>query len=187
MPAILHVLCRLPLAALLFVALVSAPGAVELQPGRQAPGFRLEGIDGQRVSLDGLRGKFVVLHFAATWCPFCAAEAPHLEKLHHKYRDRGVAVAIIDVKESKRKVAKMAKKFGFTFPVLLDPAGAVASAFAPPPDVLPDLERDEVMIASNLIIDREGRIQFFSLLDSANFDAKLVKLQARLDQLLEGK
>jgi peroxiredoxin len=187
MPTVLRILSRLPLAALLFFVLVPGLGAVELQAGRQAPGFRLEGIDGQTVSLETLRGKFVVLHFAATWCPFCAAEAPHLEKLHQKYRDRGVAVAIVDVKESKRKVTKMAKKFGFTFPVLLDADGSVASAFAPPPDVLPDLERDEVMIASNLIIDREGRIQFFSLLDSANFDAKLVKLQARLDQLLESK
>ena len=187
MSTVLRVLSRLPLAALLFFALASNLGALETEPGRQAPGFRLEGTDGRPVSLAGLRGKFVVLHFAATWCPFCAAEAPHLEKLHRKYRDKGVAVAIVDVKESKRKVAKMVKKFGFTFPVLLDTDGSVASAFAPPPDVLPDLERDEVMIASNLIIDREGKIQFFSLLDSANFDAKLVKLQARLDQLLEGK
>jgi hypothetical protein len=40
-------------------------------------------------------------------------------------------------------------------------------------------------IASNLIIDREGRIRFYSLLDSRNFDAKLVALTARLDALLE--
>jgi len=31
-----------------------------------------------------------------------------------------------------------------------------------------------VPIASNLIIDDESRIQFYSLLDSADFDAKLV-------------
>jgi hypothetical protein len=31
-----------------------------------------------------------------------------------------------------------------------------------------------VPIASNLIIDDEGRIQFYSLLDSAYFDAELV-------------
>ena len=43
------------------------------------------------------------------------------------------------------------------------------------------------MIASNLIIDREGKIRFFSLLDSAHFDAKLVGLRAQLDKLLEEK
>jgi hypothetical protein len=51
--------------------------------------------------------------------------------------------------------------------------------------VLPDLSRDEVMLASNMIIDPQGEIQFLSLLDSKNFDAKLVDLRARLDELLQ--
>ena len=38
-------------------------------------------------------------------------------------------------------------------------------------------------IAANLIIDREGRIRFYSLLDSANFDAKLIDLKAKLDEM----
>lgn len=74
----------------------------------------------------------------------------------------------------------------FSFPVLLDPNGKVSSAYAPP-GVQPDLERDQVPMASNLIIDKEGKIRFYSLLDSANFDAKLVALTARLDQLLTEK
>ena len=42
-------------------------------------------------------------------------------------------------------------------------------------------------IASNLIIDREGRIRFYSLLDAANFDAKLVDLKAKLDEILDAE
>ncbi len=183
----LRTLSSLAIATLMSMALFQIAGAAELQLGTAAPEFRLEGLDNKTVALSDLRGKFVVLHFAATWCPFCAAEAAHLEGLHQKYRDKGVAVAIIDVKEGKSKVAKMAKKFGFTFPVLLDSNGSVAKDFAPPPHVLPDLKRDEVMIASNLIIDPDGKIQFFSLLDTGNFDAKLIKLQARLDELLKSK
>jgi hypothetical protein len=53
--------------------------------------------------------------------------------------------------------------------------------------VQPDLGRDEVMVASNLLIDREGRIRFFSLLDTAGFDARLVNLRAVLDALLEAR
>jgi len=56
-----------------------------------------------------------------------------------------------------------------------------------PADALPDLPRDQVPIASNLIIDREGIIRFFTLLDSANFDARLVALRTRLDELLAAK
>lgn len=70
--------------------------------------------------------------------------------------------------------------------MLLDEDGKVSASFAPA-GVLPDLPRDQIPIASNLIIDRQGRIQFYSLLDSRNFDAKLITLTARLDELLEAE
>jgi peroxiredoxin len=90
------------------------------------------------------------------------------------------------VKESAETTRGWASRKGFTFPVLLDLDGKIAESYAPA-GVLPDLPRSEVPIASNLIIDREGKIRFYSLLDSANFDARLVALRARLDELLAGR
>lgn len=81
---------------------------------------------------------------------------------------------------------KWARKRGFTFPVLLDADGKAAASYSPP-DMLPDLSRSEVAIGSNMIIDNKGRIQFFDLLNTTSFDAKLIKLQARLDKLLAEK
>jgi len=95
-------------------------------------------------------------------------------------------VLVVDVKEPREKAGDWARKLKFTFPVLLDPEGKAAATYAPA-GVLPDLAREEVPIASNLIIDREGKIRFYSLLDSTNFDAKLVTLTARLEELLRGK
>lgn len=155
--------------------------------GTTAPAYSLPDIDGNTVSSASLRDKFVVIHFATTWCPFCNAEAPHLEQLHRDYRDRNVQVLIIDVMEPKKLVAqKLRDRFNLTFPILLDEDGAVATSFAPE-DALPDLSRDEVMLASNLIIDPQGKIRFLSLLDSQNFDAKLVELKKVLDALLQEK
>lgn len=93
---------------------------------------------------------------------------------------------MIDVQETKKKTAEYASRSKFTFPVLLDLDGKVSASYAPP-GVQPDLARETVPIASNLIIDREGKIRFYSLLDSANFDAKLVALTARLEKLLAGQ
>jgi peroxiredoxin len=90
---------------------------------------------------------------------------------------------IIDVMEAPAVVEAWAKGHKFSFPVLLDPDGKATSFYAPR-DALPDLPREQVPIASNLIIDSEGVIRFFTLLDSMNFDAKLVALRARLDELL---
>jgi peroxiredoxin len=93
---------------------------------------------------------------------------------------------VINVLESPELATSWAKNLKWTIPVLLDVDGKVSESYAPE-GVLPDLPRSQIPIASNLIIDREGRIQFYSLLDSRNFDAKLVGLQTRLDELLEGK
>ncbi len=90
---------------------------------------------------------------------------------------------MIDVLETEAGARKYAERSKFTFPVLHDADGAVSASYAPA-GVLPDLPRDQVPIASNLIIDSEGRIVFYSLLGSVNFDAKLVALKAALEELL---
>ena len=149
-----------------------------------APDFSLPTLNGETIDLKSYRGKFVVLHIATTWCPFCNAEAPHLEDLFQDYKDKNVAVLLMDVKEPKELVEeKLQSKYNLTFPILLDTDGAVAASFAPK-DVLPDLSRDEVMLASNILIDTEGNIRFMSLLDSKNFDAELKALKKHLDELL---
>jgi peroxiredoxin len=103
--------------------------------------------------------------------------------LQQTYRDRGVQALVVDVMETPEVAKGWAERWKFSFPVLHDPDGTATSPWAPP-DAVPDLPRDQVPIASNLIIDPEGKIRFYSLLDSANFDAKLIALQARLDELL---
>ncbi|WP_215225509.1 peroxiredoxin family protein [Echinicola shivajiensis] len=149
------------------------------------PDFSLVDLEGNTFTDEDFRGSYLVLHIATTWCPFCNAEAPYLQELAEDYQDKNVKVLIIDVKEPAELVReKLQDKFNFTFPVLLDEDGEVAASFAPQ-DVLPDLARDEVMLASNMLIDKEGNIRFMSLLDSKNFDAKLVALKAKLDEILE--
>ncbi len=156
----------------------------EIDYKKEAPDFELPNLEGEIVKLQDYNDKILVLHIATTWCPFCNAEAPHLEKLYQEYKSKGVEVLIIDVKESKELVEQQLKnKHNLSFPILLDTDGSVAASFAPE-NILPDLARDEVMLASNLIIDQEGKIRFMSLLDSKNFDAELLDLKAKLNELL---
>lgn len=179
----------LKILVLIAAASFSMPArAQEVQPmlGQMAPSFTLKGLDGKMYSLEQLKGKYVVIHFSATWCPFCNAEAPNLEKLYKDYQDKGVAVFIVDVKEDKELVEKSFSRFNFSFPVLLDADGKVSASYAPA-DVQPALERHEVPIASNLIIDKDGKISFYSLLNTAGFDAKLTELKQKLDGLIAGR
>ena len=91
---------------------------------------------------------------------------------------------MIDVLESWELAAGWTGRWKLTVPVLLDGDGRVSESYAPP-GIQPDLPRNQVPIASNLIIDREGKIRFYSLLDSVNFDTRLVALTARLEELLK--
>ena len=50
-----------------------------LSVGTVAPSFTLKDIDGKSVSLNDFRGKQVVLHFWASWCPDCREETPQLK------------------------------------------------------------------------------------------------------------
>lgn len=159
-------------------------GANIIEEAFEAPDFSLPTLEGEMVELNSFDGKIVVLHIATTWCPFCNAEAPHLENLYQDYKDKNVAVLLMDVKEPNELIQeKLKEKYNLTFPILVDADGSVAASFAPK-DILPDLSRDEVMLASNILIDNEGNIQFMSLLDSKNFDAELKELKKRLDELL---
>lgn len=170
------------------VCVVLALGACTPQPPPaaseiQAPAFTLEALEGEVMALDDLRGRVVVVHFGTSWCPFCRAEDPHLEALHRVYRERGVQTLVINVGESDADAAQWRDEAGFSFPMLMDRDGAVAASYAPP-DAQPDLDRADVMVAANLIIDRTGRVRFMSLLDTQAFDAELVALRERLDEVL---
>lgn len=50
-----------------------------LAVGTVAPSFTLNDLDGKSVSLSDFRGKQVVLHFWASWCPDCREETPQLK------------------------------------------------------------------------------------------------------------
>ncbi len=176
----------------IILALIIVPivvSALEDQPmiGEQAPDFSLKDLDGNTVTLSELKSNIVIMHFATSWCPYCNAEAPHLEALHNKYKDKKVKVLIVNTME-KPDIAKAwaVDKHKFSFPILLDSDGKTTAKYAPE-GLMPDLPRHEVPIASNLIIDKEGKIVFYSLLDSKNFDAKLTEINKQVEQLLAKK
>ena len=59
--------------------------------GKPASAFSLKTFDGTPISLEGLRGRVVVLNFWASWCqPACYEEAPALERGWQAYKDRGL-------------------------------------------------------------------------------------------------
>lgn len=88
--------------------------------GQRFPEFTLKDPEGNEFTLDSYKGEIVVLDFWATWCGPCKAIMPELQKLHNKYKDRGVRVIGVNLYEENPDAAvKYKKDKGYTYGMLL--------------------------------------------------------------------
>lgn len=86
--------------------------------GATVPDFTLPDARGRAVSLSDYRGQVVVLDFWASWCPPCRAAIPAMDRLHTRYRDRGVVVLGINVNDNKDP-GEFMLSMGASYPTLL--------------------------------------------------------------------
>ena len=90
------------LAALAMIAapLGAEPSGGRAKVGRAAPPFTLTTFAKEKVTLDNLRGKVVVLNFWATWCGPCRAEMPMMDRFHRVHRKDGFEIFAIATEDS---------------------------------------------------------------------------------------
>jgi thiol-disulfide isomerase/thioredoxin len=123
---------RLVLAALLcagWCAQSIAAGVVDTAaPIAVAPDFSLKTPDGKTVKYPAdAKGRPTVLMFWPSWCPFSRALQPYVQDIWVDYRDRGVALWTINIKEDGNPLEAMRDR-GLSFPLLLE-GDAVANEY----------------------------------------------------------
>jgi len=147
--------------------------------GKAAPGFALEDLQGQKVSLASYKGKAVLVNFMATWCAPCKIETPWLIQLRNQYGPQGFEILGISTddldKDDKKKmaedkadIAKFVNNMHIDYPVLIDgdsishPYGGV--------DALP----------SSFFVDRSGKViaATVGLHDRSELEANIKKALA---------
>ncbi len=117
--------------------------------GDRAPEFRLPAPNGQYVSLSDLRGKVVMVHFWATWCPPCVEELPTLAALYEKLMGRDFELLAVSVDEGgAQAVTSFLQRNGLKVPVLLDPDRATAGRYG------------TFKFPETYIVDREGIVRY---------------------------
>jgi len=95
--------------------------------GKPAPAWEVrEWVNSDRLQLEDLRGKAVLIRFWTNTCPYCAASMPALEQIHEEFNDKGLRTIGFyhpkpyGTKRSRDSVEEALKEMGVTFPVALD-------------------------------------------------------------------
>lgn len=121
-------------AFVMMAALSCALYAQKVKIGAPAPDFAVTlSESGKNVRLSDYKGRAVLLHFWATWCPPCRLELPEMDSLSKQLMGQGedaklsfLAVCISDTEKSR---AAFMKQNGYSFPGALDARGAVAKLY----------------------------------------------------------
>ncbi|HEV8540315.1 MAG TPA: TlpA disulfide reductase family protein [Nitrospiraceae bacterium] len=120
MKRILQILLA-PALGIVLVATVWAASFFKI--GEKAPVFTLTSLNGEQVSLEGLKGKVVVLGLFHI-CEPCMVQGTNLQKVHEATKGKNVAVVGINSSgNSKKAVQEFLSQFPVkvTYPYLIDP------------------------------------------------------------------
>lgn len=123
-----------------------------LTVGNEAPLFTLKDINGNDVSLESFRGKYVFIDFWASWCRPCREENPNLVALYKEFGGEDFEIISISLDETAEKWMEAVKEDGLSWTLLHDADGSVA------------LHMYAVQsIPSTWVLDREGKIIYKDL------------------------
>lgn len=151
--------------------LARQPSSV-LRQGGKLPNIRLEGLDGEVVETDTLRGApSLFLFYRGNWCPLCVAQVREIAALYQRLADQGVRVFLVSP-QSHEQSEKLAEKFAAPMTFLVDPDGAAAQALEiHAPDGLPlgltlfGFAGDTVL-PTVIATDADGTIRFLDQTDN---------------------
>jgi len=110
--------------------------------GKPAPEVIGQGLEGERIRLSQLRGRYVLLNFFATWCVPCLREHDDLirfQNLHAEANDATVLAVVFD--DEADNARRFFAERGGDWPVIADDRGKVSLDFGvrgPPESFLID-------------------------------------------------
>lgn len=127
-----------------------------LGAGKAAPQFEAMTLDRKPVTLESLKGKYVLIDVWATWCGPCKFQSPYFEKFALKYKDQSIQFVamstdqridswFIEAKSKSKSVLQIhsnnAKKLGKDYNIqgiprfiLIDPQGNFVNSNMPFPN-----------------------------------------------------
>jgi thiol-disulfide isomerase/thioredoxin len=119
------------LAAPLLRADNALPDGIRVfEPGR-APAFSLSDMDGGHFDLTDVRGRWVFVHFWASWCGPCRKEMPAIERMTDFVSNEELVVVLVNTAEGEDTIFQFMAAVAPGLSTLLDADGLVTEAWEP--------------------------------------------------------
>ena len=149
---------------------------IELARAQMAPPFAVTTLDGQRISMDNLAGKVVLIDFWATWCGPCRQALPHIRDIARKFQGQPFVVLSVSMDDDAARWKDFVAHNEMTWLQYRDGrfTGPMAKMFG------------VNAIPSTFSIDADGVLEDQHVGD-ASIDGKLKKMLARAVELEKSK
>lgn len=137
----------------------------ELARERMAPAFQLTTLSGQKIELDDLDGKVLLVDFWATWCGPCREALPHMQRIAQHFAGQPLIVLSVSLDKDEAKWREFVAKNHMDWEQYRDGdfTGALAQGFG------------VHAIPATFTIDPDGVVQDQHVGD-ADIEGKLKKL-----------
>jgi peroxiredoxin len=139
----------------------------KLNIGKVAPAFSQTDPNGEPISLESFRGKYVLIDFWASWCRPCREENPNVVRTYEKFKGKNFEILGVSLDNNKSRWLEAIKEDQLTWAQVSDLKywrNAVAVQYG------------VQSIPANFLIDRQGKIVAKGLRGPA--------LEATLERLL---
>ncbi|MEE8387504.1 MAG: TlpA disulfide reductase family protein [Acidiferrobacterales bacterium] len=121
---------RVVLAIIIAAAVLGSITVLWPKPSQKAPAITFTLITGNKLSLQHLRGRPVLVFFWATTCKICIAKTPDMNSLYQQLKPEGLEmIAVAMPYDPPTRVVAVAKKMKMPYPVALDINAEVVRAF----------------------------------------------------------
>lgn len=125
-------------------------GVLTVQP-RPAPALSLRNLDGEPFDLAEARGRWVFVHFWASWCAPCRREMPALQRMAQSLGDAPLALVLVNTAETEDTVFSFLGGVAPALDSLMDADGLVTEAWQPRG------------LPASFLVDRTGDLRYQAL------------------------
>ena len=121
----------LVLTSPLILAIERLPKGILVLDGRSAPPLMLLNMDGEAWDINNARGRWLFVHFWASWCGPCRREMPTIQAIFQKFEPSELEIVLVNTAESEDTVFEFLAAVAPDINPLMDSDGLVTERWQP--------------------------------------------------------